>query len=569
MKNKSFSKGSVIILGMSMFLYGLPLSFANAENSVSPTIEKEHSKPAIQQPHPVLSWDHPGKSSPILHPGSAKGAGMIQQPLNEIDSKVNESITNRVMPGAVVFVARRGQIVKHHAYGNAVQYSDDQFTEVENPIPMEKGTIFDLASISKIFTTTAAMKLYEEGKFKLDDPVAAYIPEFAQNGKEKVTIRQLMTHTSGFPAWIPLYTKGNSRDERLQMVFANPLINAPGTKYTYSDLNMITLGAIVERLSGKRLDKYVKEHITQPLKMYDTMYNPPASLKHRIAATEYQPSTNRGLVWGQVHDENAWSLDGVAGHAGVFSTAGDLAKFAHMYVNDGRYGNKRILKPETVRMLVENQNQQFPGNDHGLGWELRQGWFMDALSESTTLGHTGYTGTSIVINRNNDTIAILLTNRVHPTRNTVSTNGIRRQFARQVADAIPVSIPGKQDAWFSGYGDNLQRTLTAKVNLTKNAMLSFDTWHRIEAEYDFGFVETSTDGDNWTTLADSYTGSSVEWKRVHVPLTENVKYIRFRYSTDNTTNGRGWYLNNIKIEQADGETDTPEFSTNGWLQRNY
>ena len=159
---------------------------------------------------------------------------------------------------------------------------------------------------------------------------------------------------------------------------------------------MITLGMLIEQLSGQRQDEFVREHITEPLGMKDTMYNPPASLKHRIAATEYQAIPNRGLVWGEVHDENAWSLDGVAGHAGVFSTANDLAKLAHIFINEGKYGGKTILKPETVQLLLQNQNTAFPGNDHGLGWELGQGWYMDALSEGTySFGHTGYTGTSI------------------------------------------------------------------------------------------------------------------------------------------------------------------------------
>lgn len=189
----------------------------------------------------------------------------------------------------------------------------------------------------------------------MDDAVAAHIPEFAQNGKETVTIRQLMTHTSGMAASIPLHTQGTNREDRLQIVLQQPLEASPGTKYTYSDLNMITLGVLVERLSGKSLDEFVKQGITQPLGMKDTMYNPLAKLKNRIAATEYQPLIGRGLVWGQVHDEKAWALDGVAGHAGVFSTAGDLAKLAHMFINDGRYGAKRILKRETIKLLEENQ----------------------------------------------------------------------------------------------------------------------------------------------------------------------------------------------------------------------
>jgi hypothetical protein len=332
---------------------------------------------------------------------------------------------------------------------------------------------------------------------------------------------------------------------------------------------MITLGALVERLSGQRLDEFVKEHITEPLGMKDTMYNPPESLKHRIAATEYQPAINRGLVWGEVHDENAWSLDGVAGHAGVFSTAADLAKFAHMYVNDGRYGGRQILKEETVKMLVENQIPQFPGDDHGLGWELGQGWFMDALSEGTSLGHTGYTGTSIVINRNNGTIAILLTNRVHPSRNTVTTNIARRAFARQVADSIPVSIPGKGDAWFSGYGDRAQHNLNAKVDVAEDAVLSFDTWYRTETNFDKAYVEVSEDGVNWTQAAQPFTGSSVEWNNEKVEIPAGTKYIRFKYQTDSSVNGRGWYVKNVKLEFSNSETVEPDFTGEGWQKRNY
>ncbi len=162
------------------------------------------------------------------------------------------------------------------------------------------------------------MKLYESGKLKLDAPVADYIPEFALNGKQHVTVEQLMTHTSGFQPSLQLYKMGESREDRLQYVLQYPLENAPGTTYTYSDLNMITLGALVERISGIQLDEFVRKHITKPFNMTDTMYNPPPGLTERIAATEYQPWTDRGVIRGEVHDENAWALDGVAGHAGVF-----------------------------------------------------------------------------------------------------------------------------------------------------------------------------------------------------------------------------------------------------------
>ncbi|CAG9620930.1 serine hydrolase domain-containing protein [Sutcliffiella rhizosphaerae] len=539
-----------------------------AQEGAKPSNSSMASNNPSANVHPVFTWNNPAPSSPVLHPGSARGAGMVQETLDRIDPLMEGMIADRVMPGAVAFVARSGHIVKHDAYGFAYRYTDDQFTETDTPVEMKKDTIFDLASISKIFTTTAAMILYEQGKFELDDPVAHHLPEFAANGKEGVTIEQLMTHTSGFTSWIPLYTQDSNREERIQIVLQYPLANQPGTTYTYSDLNMITLGTLIERLSGKRLDEFIKEHLTKPLGMKDTMYNPPSALKHRIAATEYQPAIGRGLVWGEVHDENAWSLDGIAGHAGVFSTAEDLAKLAHMFIKDGRYGGKQILNQETVKELTENKIPQFPGNDHGLGWELNQGWFMDALSNESSLGHTGYTGTSIVVNQENDTVAILLTNRVHPSRTTVTTNVVRRPFARLVADSIPVKINKKEQAWFSGYGDHLERALTAEINLRQHATLTFDTWHHIENQSDFGLVQLSTDGINWTNAL-NVTGSEEEWKEKGIQVPTDTKFIRFLYKTDASVNGRGWYVNNIKLVSNTGKELNVDFQSEDWVLRNY
>lgn len=514
---------------------------------------------------PNKSWNHPGHGAPILHPGSVRGAGMRQEPLREIDEVLNNAIEENTTPGAVVLVARSGQIVKQQAYGDAARYVDDSYTEMENPVAMQNNTIFDVASISKIFTTVAAMKLYEKGAIQLDAPVAKYIPEFAANGKETVTIRQLMTHTSGFTAWIPLHSQGKTREDRLQLVFAQSLEAQPGSSYTYSDLNMITLGAVVEKLSGKRLDQFVKDEITKPLGMKDTMYNPPASLKNRIAATEFQPEIGRGLVWGEVHDENAWSLDGVAGHAGIFSTAKDLGVFAHMILNEGRYGGKRILKPKTVQLLSENQIPEFVGDDHGLGWELNQGWYMDALSDPSSAGHTGFTGTSIVINQKNKTIAILLTNRVHPTRKTISLNSVRRDFVRRVADAIPAPIPRRTDAWFSGYGDKLNRNLL--VDAKKEVKeLSFNTWYELEKDSDFGVVEASNDGVVWSEVGARLTGTNNKWSNLTVALPDGTKHVRFRYETDASVNGRGWYVGEIKLN---GKPVKPIADSMDWENRNY
>ncbi|WP_087972528.1 serine hydrolase domain-containing protein [Oceanobacillus rekensis] len=545
-----------------IFITGL-LAFSIIITTGTPVQAKKDSKHRF-------TWGDPGPTAPVLHPGSVHGAGMLSEPLLEIGPYMEAAIEDGAFPGAVTFVARKGHIVQHNAYGHAYLYEDYKGNTADQPIKMSNDTIFDLASISKIFTSTAAMILYEQGFFKLDDPVADYIPEFAENGKENVTIKQLMTHTSGFTPWIPLHTIGDNREDRLQYVYQYPLNNSPGSTYTYSDLNMITLGALIERLSGQRLDEFVYENITKPLKMNDTMYNPPESLIHRIAATEYQPGINRGLVWGEVHDESAWVLDGIAGHAGVFSSAEDLGKFAHMFINDGRYDGKRILKPETVELLVENQIPEFPGNDHGLGWEISQAWYMDGLSGPASIGHTGYTGTSLVVNMENDTVAILLTNRVHPSRDTVSTNTARKQLARLVANAIPVATPKSDGTWYAGHGDLLEnRTLTVEVNLEDDATLSYDTWYRIENYWDFGYLEVSSDGEHWNTVKDAYSGSSKDWLHEQIEIPANTTQIRFRYSTDVGGNERGWYVSNLKLTDSSKENIPFEVVSNGWVERNY
>ena len=188
--------------------------------------------------------------------------GIVKAPLNEIDQIIQNAIHLNVMPGAVVSITTKGITVKEQAYGYAYRYLDDQFTEADNPIYMRKDTIFDIASITKIFTSIAVMQLFEKGTFLIDDAVVTYIPEFAENNKEKITIRQLLTHTSGFESGIPLYKMGKTREERIAIVLKHGLVNLPGTNYKYSDLNMITLGVLVERLTGQRLDEYIKQNIT-------------------------------------------------------------------------------------------------------------------------------------------------------------------------------------------------------------------------------------------------------------------------------------------------------------------
>ncbi|HET7267662.1 MAG TPA: serine hydrolase [Oleiagrimonas sp.] len=518
-------------------------------------------------PHPY-PWNQPHcPCDRTLHVGTPAQAGLVPEALTDIDGIVSRLLTRRAAPGAVVLVARRGVIAKWKAYGYALLYKNADYDRVGHPLPMQKDEIFDMASVSKLFTATAVMQLWDEGKFKLDDPVAKYLPEFGVNGKGNVTIRQLLTHTSGFrpdPA-TPLYKVKGSRADRLDFVLQLPLAHPPGTHYVYSDINFLVLGALIEHLSGEREDVFIREHLTAPLHMRDTMYDPPARLKPRIAASEYQPWTGRGLLWGQVDDENAWALDGVAGHAGIFSSAHDLAVFGQMMLNGGTYDGVRVLSEQAVKLLLTNWNQQFPDDATGLGWSIDRGYLMGALSGPETAGHEGFTGTMIAINPNNDIVAILLTNRVHPTRHGASIVTAIRQVFTGIANAIPVNAPQGGKAWFSGYGDYLNRTLTARVKPQDGAMLSFKTWYRLAPGNDFGSVEASSDGVHWKEL-DLLTGYSNGWQSKRVALPADTRYIQFRYRTDSRTNGRGWYVDALRVG-VDGSMVSPEVTDSEWHKR--
>lgn len=532
-----------------------------------------------------------------LQPGTPEDAGMIRGYLDRIDDAIRSGIEAGIFPGAVVLIARHGRIVKHQAYGHALRYATDgQPLPPSAWLPMRPDTVFDLASVTKLVTSIAVMQLVERGRIDLDQPVARYLPEFGAAGKEQVTVRQLLTHTSGLPAWLPLYTLPGTSADRLRAVFAAPLLDPPGTVYRYSDLGLIVLGVLVERVSGLSLDRYVAERIAGPLGMRDTTFNPPASLRERIAATEYQPWTNRGLVWGSVHDENAYALGGVAGHAGLFSTARDLAVLAQALLNGGRYGSARILRPETVRAMMANQLPGFPGHDHGLGWELNQGWYMDALASPFTAGHTGFTGTSLVVDPRSDVVVVLLTNRVHPTRNGGSVNPWRRQVARLAARSLPVRPWSGARAWYADMGDGIVHTLERTIPVDGAATLRFHTWFDIEEGFDFGYVEVSLDdGRHWQPLrgrlrlppaggeasgggatlpvAGVLTGSSGgRWVEAEfdLPPAHGLVTLRFRYVTDGSVNGRGWYVDDLVVLGRRGvilrdraETGAP-WTAHGW-----
>ncbi len=332
-------------------------------------------------------------------------------------------------PGAVMLYGQGDQVLFHGAHGWAVRYGAEGVSLAEpDRIAMAPDTIFDLASVSKLFTAIVVMQQIEAGRLELDRPVADWIGDFAAGGKAEVTVRMLLAHSSGLPSWIPLYGSVSSVDEQQERVFAEPVVHDPGTTYEYSDLNLITLGWLCEIVSGRSLERLVSEGITAPLGMVDTGYNPGLPVRQRVAATEDQPEMARGLVWGEVHDENAWSLGGTAGHAGIFSTAADLSRLARSFLDDAPCP---LLEPSSIAEMVRNQG--VPGHERGLGFELNQPSFMGKLASDRTVGHTGFTGTSLVIDLNANAYVVLLTNRVHPTRTGPNVNPARRIAADGLA----------------------------------------------------------------------------------------------------------------------------------------
>ncbi|OLR89717.1 serine hydrolase domain-containing protein [Actinokineospora bangkokensis] len=532
-------------------------------------------------------------ASTVLRPGSPEQVGLDPGPIREADAAIagwtRPSPAHPLFSGAVTLLVHHGVVVDRTATGQALRYADAAGTELpaDQQVPMRPDTIFDVASVSKLFTSVAVLCLVEDGKVAVDRPVAAYLPEFGVNGKAAITVRQLLTHTSGLEPFIPLWRDWPDPPSRIRAVLERAPVTPPGSTYTYSDLNLITLGVLVERLSGRTLDRFVADRITRPLGLVDTGYNPPAEKLGRIAATEFQTAPPRGLVRGQVHDENAWSLGGVAGHAGVFSTAADLAVLGQMVLNGGSYGGVRVLRPETVATMLTNYNAAFPGDDHGLGFELDQRWYMGGLSGPRTAGHTGFTGTSLVIDPASRSIAVLLTNRVHPTREWGSVNVARERLASGLSLAMAVRPRVGPDAWWAPPGDATTATLTTPALTARRPMrVRFDAFVDTE-QTDVLVLESSTDGQVWTPVAVRATGPGApvgrteqlagsghrSWWRVDgdVPPGRDVT-LRWRSTTDSRYTGRGIAVDAIVVTDGDrtllnGEKEPHVLRPLGWRPR--
>ncbi len=369
----------------------------------------------LTYPRTTLRYDYPDE------------AGLDANKLAKLDTIMEKAIQDSATPGAVLLVVRNGIIAYHKAFGT---YSYDPYSR-----KVDINSIYDMASITKVAATTISiMKLYEEGKINLDDPVAKYLPKFAQNGKDKITIKNLLLHNSGLPSWRPFYQLCKSPDEVLDSIYAQPLVYKTGDSTVYSDLGFITLGKIVEVVTSMSLDQYVKETFYIPLGMRSTTFLPPKNWLDVIAPTEYDGSLG-GFVHGVVHDENARALGGVSGHAGLFSNARDLAVLMRMILNGGEYGGKKFFQKETVKLFTK----RWP-NNRGLGWDNALSPYgksaLDGAFGENAFGHTGFTGTSVYVYPEKNLIAVLLTNRVHPTRANNKHIALRKAVHKAITEAI-------------------------------------------------------------------------------------------------------------------------------------
>ena len=345
-----------------------------------------------------------------------------------------KSQVDSAFPGAVIAVGRHDTVlllsaVGHYAAGD------------RRPVTTE--TIYDLASLTKVIgLTTAMMMLVDSGKIDLDAPVQKYVPAFQGPMKDRVTIRSLLTHSSGLPAWRRLFAESSTREEALALVDTTALLRQPGDTFVYSDLGAMTLMQAVEAVTGQRIDAFLDARVFGPLGMTSTRYLPPESWRSRIAPTENDTAFRHRMLWGEVHDENAGRLGGVSGHAGLFSNAPDLAKFAQWLLDSrippGRPpGGSGAYLPHDLVVEFTRRQDIPPGSSRALGWDTPS----ENSSAGTKLGprafgHTGFTGTSIWIDPDRDLFIILLSNRVNPTRANTKILQVRRRVADLVVDAL-------------------------------------------------------------------------------------------------------------------------------------
>ena len=369
---------------------------------------------------PVLRADGP----------TEQDSGLLTKQLGLIEATVREGIRKKELPGAVVLIGHKGKVVYRQAFGHR--------SLRPSRLPMRVDTIFDLASLTKVVATTSSiMKLFEEGRIALNDRVRDYFPEFSAEGKGGITIRDLLTHYSGLRPDLDLDVPWSGYKTGIRLVAAEKLVAAPRTRFIYSDINFEALGEIVRRVSGKPLDVFAREKIFLPLGMKNTRFRPPSRLRRRIAATQYERGRRGKMLWGVVHDPTARRMGGLAGHAGLFSTADDLSIFAQMILDGGTYQGVRMFSPLTVHKMTMPQSPPGKRLRRGLGWDIDTTFTRNRgeLFPVGSFGHTGYTGTSLWIDPGSETYVIFLSNRVHP-NGRGDVGSLRGRIATLVAAAL-------------------------------------------------------------------------------------------------------------------------------------
>lgn len=395
--------------------------------------------------------------APVWSAAPAQSAAI--EPFADVDAVMQAAIDQGNMPGAVVLIGHDGKVVFRKAYGSR---SLEPTRE-----PMAVDTIFDLASLTKcIVTTTAVMQLLESGRIKLNDPVAVYLPEFAQHEKAQITVRELLTHYSGLAPDLDLKEPWKGTEAAFEMVMASRPVDPPGARFVYSDINFETLGFLVERVTGMPLNEYAAKHIFAPLGMHDTGFLPPEAWKLRMAPTQYDE--NGVMLRGVVHDPTARRMGGVAGHAGLFSTADDLGRFA----DDLLHGHT-ALSQAAIEKMSTPQQPATAASLRGLGWDIDSPYATNRgeLLPVGSFGHTGFTGTSVWIDPVTDTYIILLTNAVHP-RGQGSVISLRTRVASAVVHSLNLTASERdkyQLTRITGYNESLmaERRLTTRNSSVK------------------------------------------------------------------------------------------------------
>jgi CubicO group peptidase (beta-lactamase class C family) len=363
----------------------------------------------------------------------SKNEGIKHQTFEKADALIAKALDDSIFTGAVLLVGSTDSILHEKAYGYATLY-DSAFSEISVPDVMTTEHLFDLASLTKVLATTyGLMALHSEGAYDIDDPVAQYIPEFKAEGKDQITIEHLLRHTSGLIPWHPSYYVAKSAQERLEWISEYPLNSKPGEDRRYSDFGFMVLGDLVEVLSGKSLERYLEDDVYRPLGLHSTLFNPDISRFPNVVSTSHGNPFEKKMVhdddfgytididpdswsgWrtytlkGEVNDGNAWyTHGGVAGHAGLFSNTSEIYSLLQVLLNNGTYNGRQIMNPETIELfLTPDQNGQ------SLGWITNNNWIHGKNLPENSFGHTGFTGTNLVVSPDTDRLYVLLTNRQH------------------------------------------------------------------------------------------------------------------------------------------------------------